>query len=149
MVWARTIPLHLLQANAQLRVELRIVDVTYHVVQPRLKVCPSRLAEVACVFRLGGGLAGLLAKRCRTHRCTADPENFELTVHASHTRQVVEARDQLPLGQIARSPKDNQDTRISGWQRFLRQLLEGTGLDNRRHKSSFYRCSLHGFRIEN
>src|SRR3984893_7593974 len=85
MVWARTILLHLLQANAQPRIELRIVDVAYHVVQPLFEVLPSRLTEVARVFRLGRGLACVLAKLFRTHRCAADPENFELTVHAAHT----------------------------------------------------------------
>src|SRR5260370_38591687 len=131
MIWTRTIPFHLLQAIAQPRIELRIVDVTYHVVETCFKVCPSGLAEVACVFRLGGCLPGLVAKLFRTHRCASDPDNFELTVHASHTCQVVEAWDQLSLGQIARSSKNDEDTRISGGQWFLRQLLEGTGLANR------------------
>src|SRR5438876_9485196 len=85
MVWARTILLHLLQANAQLRVETRIVDVAYHVVQPRFKVCPSRLAEAARVFRFGGCLPCLPAKLLRTHRRAADPKNFELRVHAALT----------------------------------------------------------------
>src|SRR5580700_1032051 len=105
MVWARTILLHLLQPNAQLRIELRIVDVADHVMQPRLKVCPSRLAEVARVIGLGGALPALLAKLFRTHRRAADPENFELRVHAALTCQVVEARNQLPLRQIAEAPK--------------------------------------------
>src|SRR5260370_37047599 len=110
MVWARAMLLHLLQASTQPRIELRIVDVTYHVVQPRFKVCPSRLAEVACVFRLSGSLPGLLAKLFRTHRCAPDPENFELRIHAAFTREVVEARHQLPLRQVARGSKNSQDT---------------------------------------
>src|SRR6266404_4307707 len=136
MVWARTVLFHLLQTNPQLRIEIRIVDVTYHVVQPLFKVLPSRLAEVARVFRLGGCLPVLLAKLFRTHGRAADPENFELRVHAALTCEVIQTGDQLPFRQIARSSKNNQDTRISGWQWFLRQLLEGGCLDNRRHKSS-------------
>src|SRR5437899_12338349 len=101
MVWARTIFLHLLQANAQLRIETRIVDITYDVVQPLFKVLPSRLAEVARVFRLGGGFSCLLTKLLRAHRRAADPKNFELRVHAALTCQVVETRDQFPLRQIA------------------------------------------------
>src|SRR6267378_1866971 len=116
MVWARTILLHLLQAIAQLRIETRIVDVTYHVVQTCFKVGPSRLAEVACVFRLGGRLPRLLAKLFSTHRRAANPENFELRVHAALTRQVVKARDQLPLRQVARGSKNDKDTGISGGQ---------------------------------
>jgi len=78
-------------------------------------------------------------RRCfRTHRRAADSENFELRVHAALTCQVVETRDQLPLRQIARSPNNYQDARISRWQWFLRQLLDGVGLDNRRHKVSLY-----------
>src|SRR6202035_5186200 len=148
MVWARTIVLHLLPAHAQPLIELRIVDVAYHVVQPLFEVLPSRVAKVACVFRLGGCLPRLLAKLFRTHRRAANPENFELRVHAALTCQVVEAWDQLPVRQITRSPKNDQDARISGGQWFLRQLLEGAGLDNRRHKCSLYRCSRYGLRIE-
>src|SRR5580698_1960643 len=136
MVWARTILLHRLQANAQLHIKVRIVDVTHHVAQPRLKVFPPRLAEVARVFRLGSCLPALLAKLFRTHRSAADPENFELRVHAALTSEVVQTGDQLPFRQIARSSKNNQDTRIAGWHWFLRQFLEGAGLDNRRHKFS-------------
>src|SRR5580700_10412448 len=136
MVWARTIFLHRLQANSQLHIEVRIVDVTHHVVQPRLKVFPPRLTEVARVFRLASCLSALLAKLFRTHRGAADPENFELRVHAALTCEIVQTGDQLPFRQIARSSKNNQDTRISGWQWFLRQLLDGVGLDNRRHKVS-------------
>src|ERR1700688_549123 len=119
--------------SAQLRIELRIADVTCHVVQSRFKVCPSRLAEVASIFRLGGGLPGLPAKLFRTHWRAADTENFELRVHAAFTRQVVEARDELSLGQIARSSKDDQDARTSGCQRLSRQLLEGPCVDIRKH----------------
>src|SRR6202142_2487120 len=136
MVWARTILLHRLQAHAQLHIKVRIVDVTHHVVQPRLKVFPRRLAEVARVFRLGSCLPDRLTKLERTHRSAADPENFELRVHAALTCEVIQTGNQLPFRQIARSSKNNQDTRISGWHRFLRQLLEGAGLDNRRHKFS-------------
>src|SRR5271156_5074405 len=136
MVWARTIFLHRLQANSQLHIEVRIVDVTHHVVQPRLKVFPPRLTEVARVFRLGSCPPALLAKLFRTHRGAADPENFELRVHTALTCEVIQTGDQLPFRQIARNSKNNQDTRISGWQSFLRQLLEGAGLDNRRHKFS-------------
>src|SRR5882724_12328387 len=136
MVWARTLLLHLLQSSAQLRIKFWIVDVAFHVVQPLFKVSPSRLAEVTCVLRLGGCLPCLLAKLFRTHRRAADPENFELRVHASLTGEVVQTRDQFPLCQVARSSKNNEDTRISGRQPFLRQFLEGTGLNNRRHKSS-------------
>src|ERR1700722_7102463 len=134
MVWARTILLHLLQPNAQPRIELRIVDVAYHVVQPLFEVLPSRLAKVACVFRLGGCLPCLLAKFFRTHRRAANPENFELRVHTALTCEVVETGNELALCEIARSSKNNEDTGISGWQRFLRQLLDGASLDNRRHK---------------
>src|ERR1700677_3629482 len=136
MVWARTIFLHRLQANPQLHIKVRIVDVTHHVVQPRLKVFPPRLAEVARVFRLGSCLPALLTKLFRTHRSAADPENFELRVHAALTCEVIQTGDQLPFCQIARGSKNNQDTRISGWRWFLRQVLEGPGLDNRRHKFS-------------
>src|SRR5713101_4487145 len=93
MVWAGTILLHLRQTKPQLRIEVRIVDVAYYVVQARFKVCPSRLAEVARVFRLGGCLPALLAKLFRTHRRAADSENFELRVHAALACQVVEARE--------------------------------------------------------
>src|SRR5580698_2648808 len=138
MVWARTIFLHRLQANSQLHIEVRIVDVTHHVVQPRLKVFPPRLTEVARVFRLASCLSALLAKLFRTHRSAADPENFELRVHAALTCEVIETGDQLPFRQVAGSSKNNQNTRISSWHRFLRQLLEGAGLDNCRHKLSLY-----------
>src|SRR6202051_2559285 len=110
MVWARTILLHRLQANPQLRIEVRIVDVTHQVVQPRLKVFPPRLTEVARVFRLGSCLPTLLAKFFRTHRSAADPENFELRVHAALTCEVIQLGDQLPFRQLARS---------SGWLWFL------------------------------
>src|ERR1700675_4995242 len=140
MVWARTILLHLLQTNTQSRIELWVVDVTYHIVQARFKICPSRLAEVARVFRLGGCLPALLAKLFRTHRRAADSENFELRVHAALACQVVKAREQVRLPQITRSPKNNQNARISDGQSFLRQLLDGVGLDNRRHKVSLYLC---------
>src|SRR5580698_6344072 len=133
MVWARTIFLHRLQANSQLHIEVRIVDVTHHVVQPRLKVFPPRLTEVARVFRLASCLSALLAKLFRTHRSPADPENFELRVHAALTCEVIETGDQLAFRQIARSSKNNQDTRVSGWWWFLRQLFERAGLDNGRH----------------
>src|SRR6202521_6021834 len=78
----------------------------------------------------------LLAKFFRTHRRAADSENFELRVHAALTCEVIQTGDQLPFRQIARSSKNNQDTRISGWQWFLRQLLDGVGLDNGRHNCS-------------
>src|ERR1700722_13308052 len=152
MIWARAILLHLLQPSAQLRIELWMVDVTYHVVEPRFKVCPSRLAKVACVFRLCSCLPYRLAKLFSRHRRAANPENFELRVHATHTCQVVEARDQLSLGQIARSSKDDQDARISTGERVLRQLLEGTGLDNCLHSllsidAFLYRCFRYGYRF--
>src|SRR4029077_8653610 len=88
MVWARTILLHLLQPNAQPRIELRIVDVAYHVVQPLFEVLPSRLAKVACVFRLGGCLPRLLAKLFGTHRRAAYPGYFALWAHGALSWQV-------------------------------------------------------------
>src|ERR1700689_595568 len=136
MVWARTIFLHRLQANPQLHIKVRIVDVTHHEVQPRLKVFPPRLAEVARVFRLGSCLPALLTKLFRTHRSAADPETFELRVHAALTCGVIQAGDHLPFRHSSQSPKKNYDTRTSGWHWFWRQLLEGAGLDNRRHKFS-------------
>jgi hypothetical protein len=85
LVWARTASLHLRHPIAQLHIELRIVDVTFHVVQARFKVCPSRLVEVPGIFRLGRRFACLLAKLLRAHWRAADPENFELRVHATFT----------------------------------------------------------------
>src|ERR1700756_1965438 len=136
MVWTRTIFFHLLQAIPQMGIEIRIVDVPYHVVEPLFKVLPSCLAEVACVFRLGGCVPGLLAKLFRTHRRATDPEDFELWVHAALTCEVIQTGNQLAFRQISRSSKNNEDTRIPGWQWFLRQLFEGAGLNDGRHKVS-------------
>src|SRR4029077_443005 len=136
MVWARTILLHRLQADPQLTIEIRVVDVTHHVVQPCFEVPPPGLAELACVFRLGSCLPAFLAKLFRTHRSAADPENFELRVHAALTCEVIQTGYQLPFRQIARSSKNNQDTRISGWHWFSRQLFEGAGLNDGRHNCS-------------
>src|SRR5260370_8571104 len=111
MVWARTTFLHLVQPIPQLGIESRIVDVTYHVVESLFKVLPSRLAELACIFRLGGCLPSLLAKLFSTHRSAADSENFEFRVHAPFTGEVVQTRHQLPLPQATRTSQNNQDTR--------------------------------------
>src|SRR5260370_28845529 len=105
MVWARTTFLHLVQPIPQLGIESRIVDVTYHVVESLFKVLPSRLAELACIFPLGGCLPSLLAKLFSTHRSAAASENFEFRVHAAFTDEVVKTRHPLPLHHATLSSK--------------------------------------------
>src|SRR5215475_3937660 len=114
MVWARSVLLHLLQANAQLRIENRIVDVANHIVQPVFKFSPPSLAEVARVFRLGGRLPCFLAKLLGAHQRAADAKNFELPVHTALTCEVVQRGNELSLCEIARTSKNNQDARVSG-----------------------------------
>src|SRR6202035_532643 len=71
---------------------------------------------VGRVFALEGPLDRKSTRLNSSHSSISyDVFCLENRVHAAFTRQVVEARDELSLGQIARSSKDDQDARTSGF----------------------------------
>ena len=124
MVGARARGLQLVQAIAELDVEIGLVEVAREIVQPFREIRPLGLVEIVRVAGLRDGVLHPLAELIVGHESSARAEDIECRIHASHACEIVEAGDQFAPREVARSAEDDKEAGVA-----LLGRLEGDALD--------------------